>query len=114
MLNQLCIVMTADHSISDVKTDKASAGIRLDELLRDFHIAGAGAPWSGQDQMKACPNLRAAHIYFRYLNQAFLDNVVEQLLTEPRIDQVIQRTDLLADEKPGYYVITRDRGALRF
>ena len=49
MLNELCIVMIADHSISDVKTDKALAGIRLDELLGGFHIAGAGKAWSKGD-----------------------------------------------------------------
>jgi predicted AlkP superfamily pyrophosphatase or phosphodiesterase len=55
MLKQLCIVMTADHSISDVKTDKAAAGIRLDELLSGFHIAGAGKAWSRGEQIKVCP-----------------------------------------------------------
>jgi hypothetical protein len=56
MLNELCIVMIAAHSISDAKTDKALAGIRLDELLDSFYIAGAGKAWSKGDQIKACPH----------------------------------------------------------
>lgn len=114
MLNELCIVMTADHSISNVKADKASAGIRLDELLSGFQVAGAGEAWSRGDQIKACPNLRAAHIYVRYLTPGFLNGVVQQLRADSRIDQMIHRTDLLTNETPGYYVTTRDRGDLRF
>jgi hypothetical protein len=114
MLNELCIVMIPDHSIIDVKTDKALVGIRLDELLSGFHIAGTGEAWSKGDEIKACPNLRAAHLYFQYLTQGFLNGVVQQLLTDSRIDQIIHLTDLLADERPSYYVTTRDRGDLRF
>jgi hypothetical protein len=114
MLAQLCVIMTADHSISDVGEDETSAGIQLNELLKEYSITDAGQKWSGEDQIKACPNLRAAHIYFRHPAAGRRDEVTRQLLTDPRIDQVIYRKDLTPGQKPGYCVTTQDRGELHF
>jgi hypothetical protein len=85
MLEEGCLVMTADHSMSNVLED--------DEGLTGFQVADAGEPWTEGDQMKVCPNLRAAHIYFRRSIPDLLQGVVQQLLPDPRIDQIMWRAD---------------------
>jgi hypothetical protein len=66
-LNELRIVVIADHSISHAKANKALVGVWLDESLDSFHIVGAGEAWSTGHQIKACPNLRATHYIFGIL-----------------------------------------------
>ena len=114
MLEEVCLVMTADHSMSNVLDDEEESAIRLDARLTGFQVADAGNPWREGDQLKVCPNLRAAHIYFRRFTPDLLQGAVEQLLPDPRIDQIMWRADLTGKEDRGFRVVTRNRGSLLF
>lgn len=113
-LAELCIVLTGDHSQADMLANTDQAGIDLDTLLADFNVATAGTPWSSDDQLVICPNMRAACIYFRRPTVGRLTQVGTQLLSDPRIDQVIWAAEVLGNGARGYYVATRDRGRLHF
>lgn len=113
-LQEFCLVLTGDHSQSDMLADSTVAGIDLDQVLADFDIAEVGTPWSNDEQLVICPNMRLAHIYFRQPTREQISRVITQLVTEPRIDQVLWRADLVGEAGEGYYVITRDRGRLHF
>ena len=114
MLEEVCVVLTADHSQSMIGEDKEKAGIHLDEVLAGFALADAGEPWDGDDQLMVCPNMRAAQIYFHRPDVEQLERVVHQLLTDPRVDQVMWRDALVAKGGRGYRVVTHDRGILHF
>lgn len=115
LLEDYSIVLTGDHAQSETKVETTTAGIALDELLEDFTIAPIGQSWREQDQLIACPNLRMAQIYFKKPTSQQVDAIVKQLLTEPRVDQVIWRGGLKDDEVSGdYFVSTGDRGGLHF
>jgi hypothetical protein len=113
MLEEVCLVMTADHSMSSIIHEEESA-IRLDVGLTGFQLADAGDPWKEGDQLKVCPNLRAAHIYFRRSTPDLLQRVAEQLLPDPRIDQIMWRADLTGKGDRGFRVVTKNRGSLLF
>lgn len=112
MLQELCLVLTGDHSQSDVLSEKDEANIQLDELLADFSLAELGRPWSAENQLMVCPNLRMAQIYFQSPDQSQLNKVVSQLLSEPRIDQVMWRANLFDETTTGYCIAAADRGRL--
>jgi hypothetical protein len=114
MLEEVCVVMTADHSMSNVLEDEEESAIRLDEKLTGFQVAEAGEPWTEGDQLKVCPNLRAAHIYFRRFTPDLLHEAVEQLLPDPRIDQIMWRQERSEKVDGGFRVVTRSRGSLSF
>jgi hypothetical protein len=113
-LDEVCLVMTADHSMSDVLEDRDDSTIRLEERLSEFQIAETGKPWTGGDQLKICPNLRAAHVYFRRCTPEQIQKAIQQLLLDPRIDQIMWRADLVSKEEKGYQVVTRNRVSLCF
>lgn len=114
MLRDLCIVITGDHSQSEMVEDSAEAGIPLHELLADFELADAGEAWESDDQVIACPNLRAAEIYFRQPTAERLDRAADALLADERVDQIMWRTQTVDATGHGYQVLTRDRGRLHF
>lgn len=115
LLQEFCLILTGDHSQSDVMADEEAASIWLNELLSDFSLAQAGETWSDQEQMIICPNLRMAQIYFKIPARIhYVESVVKQLLTEPGIDQVIWRAELTDKDRPGYQVATANRGELNF
>lgn len=114
LLAELCIFVTGDHSQTDMVPDEAEAAINLTHVLEDFDIAAAGTPWSRDDQLVICPNLRVAQVYYRRPTAERLDRTCRQLLTEPRIDQVFWGADVLGDNERGHYVATADRGRLHF
>ncbi|MEZ4715026.1 MAG: alkaline phosphatase family protein [Caldilineaceae bacterium] len=64
MLDRVAVVLTGDHSQSDVLPEEEQPGIRLDELLESFQVADAGTAMSDADDLVVCPNLRAAQIYY--------------------------------------------------
>lgn len=113
MLDEICLIMTGDHSQSDMDDDEETAAIRLDEILADFNLADAGEGWQSEDQLVACPNLRTAQIYFRSPTEEALQKVTESLLADGRVDQVMRRADLVGSEG-GYYLVTGDRGWIGF
>lgn len=114
MLNELCIVLTGDHSQTDVIDDEERAGILLDEILSDFSVAEPGLSWDEEDEIMICPDMRSAQIYFQELTSEQLDHAVELLLADPRVDQAIWRAEDLGKGQEGYYIATQERGRLRF
>jgi hypothetical protein len=112
-LAEFCLILTGDHSQSDMLAHKETAGIQLDDLLADFSMAEPGKSWQGDDELIVCPDMRSAQLYFRNLTPAKLEHAIKQLLRDERIDQLLWRANDL-DDRPGYCVASRDRGQLRF
>ncbi len=112
MLEEVCLVVTGDHSQSNVVDEKNDPGIKLDELLGSFSIASPGEPMEDSDNLVICPNLRSAQIYFHSPTQNRLRRVTESLLSDQRIDQVIWSGDVVDSEPAGIHILTADRGKL--
>ncbi|MCA9071029.1 MAG: alkaline phosphatase family protein, partial [Planctomycetaceae bacterium] len=85
-LSDYAIVITGDHSQSDL--DEAPA-VDMNEVLADFQIVGAGAPWRKSEDLMVCPNMRAAQIYLRPDLWKRRQDVIDALLGSEDIDQVI-------------------------
>lgn len=111
VLDELCIVLTADHSQSGVLDDETAA-IQLDDLLGEWQIADPASGWKEADQLMVCPNMRAAEIYFQRSREHDEQQVVRTLLSDPRVDHVIWRA--ASDPQEQFRVATADRGELRF
>jgi len=112
MLDEVAIVITGDHSQSDL-IDDDRCGIHLSDLLDDFQIVKAGETWHSGDQIMVCPNMRAVQVYFRRDSRVEPDDVAAALLRDERIDQTIRLVPTDSDG-PAYRVTTRDRGTLEF
>lgn len=110
VLEDACIMLTADHAHSDVFPGDRGR-IVLEEHLSDYRQAGPGSGWNDEEIM-VCPNMRAAEIYFRRGSSLTVQEVCSTLLQDPRIDQVIWREP--GEPRATYCVATRDRGELRF
>jgi hypothetical protein len=114
LLSEYAVLVTGDHSQSDLDEEP---GINLDDVLKDFHLVEAGAPWREDEDLMACPNMRAAQIYLRPGLWARRDDVTEALLKSDEIDQVIWcDSDGGLNESPTarFHVATRERGRLSF
>jgi hypothetical protein len=111
VLTELGIVLTADHSHSDVGEGE-SAGIPLEAILGAYACADPAAPPRNGDDLVLCPNMRAAEIYCRRDGPDFVEGVCATLLKEPRTDQVIWRQP--ETDADLFHVATADRGRLRF
>jgi hypothetical protein len=112
LLEETAIVITGDHSQSDLPHGKTDTSIDLHKWLSDFSMVSAGRPWQDEDLL-ICPNMRAAQIYFHPRVQQQSMKIIATLLEEPRIDQIISR-EPGADAADRYRVWTRDRGELLF
>jgi len=113
-LSDVAIVLTGDHSQSDVVADTERAGIRLDQLLDSFAVADEGTPMAEAEDLVICPNLRTAQIYFHTPSQNRVEKVIDSLLPDDRVDQVLWSAGLLNQDHHGYHVATADRGELHF
>ena len=113
VLADTCVIVTSDHGHCDIHPDAARAVIRLDRLLGNFRLATLGRRWRPGDQVMICPNMRAAQLYLRDPGASLLQAVTKDLLTDPRVDQVIWRTSLSEPGTSGYTVAS-GRGRLRF
>ena len=109
VVRELCLMLTADHSHSDVRKE-AAAGIVLDDLLSAFPLAHPGDDWTSDEELMVCGNMRAAEIYFRRPEPARIARVCRALLEAPQVDQVIWREG--RDDRDPVRVTTRDRGEL--
>lgn len=114
MLTEFSILVVGDHSQSNVLPNEEIAAISLDQVLADFSVAEVGQAWSAEDQLMACPNLRMAQIYFRGSSSAQFEQIIEELLSESRVDQSRWRANLVEQSGRGYHVATAERGALHF
>lgn len=118
MLSEVCVLITGDHSQSDIIEDHEHSGIDLSKSLLEFDMVDAGEDWSGSDQLMICPNLRAAQIYFADPEDASIpalaQQVISKLLNTPHIDQVIWRHKLLQPDGQGYVVKSQDHGEIHF
>ena len=116
LLDEAVIIVTGDHSQSDVEPAAEDREVDLSEILNDYRLVPGGADWVEENQIMACPNMRAAQIYFsNSTRSAQQSQVVQTLLEHPKIDQIFRATE---DESvPGgrrYQVATSDRGNLEF
>lgn len=108
-LQQFTIIVTGDHSQSDVLSSTEGAKISLTELLEGFKIAPAGK-WENPQELKVCPDMRCAQIYHDATLEDDLKKLVRILLKDPRVDQV-----LWCDrERRTFWVETAGFGELRF
>ncbi len=114
MLADLCIILSGDHSQSDVVEDATESAILLDDVLATFTIAAAGAAMDAEDDLVVCPNLRAMQVYFHTPRRHHVTQVIDHLLAEARIDQVIWHGNLLGEEQPRFFIATQERGRLCF
>ena len=113
-LSDLAIVVTGDHSQSDLNDDPSTTAIDIGEILREFSQSTPGKDWGGDDQIMICPNLRAAQVYLREGAPTRICDVVERLLRCERIDQVIWREMNEENQAIAYHVATIGDARLRF
>jgi hypothetical protein len=109
VLRETSIVVTADHSHSDVDAG-AGAAIDLEEMLAGYRTGDPARGWRTDDELMICPNMRAAEVYVRR-SAADLSRLGGALLNATGVDHVIWRA---SEDDPYLHVVTRDRGALRF
>jgi hypothetical protein len=114
LLDEVCIVLTGDHSQTDVLPDDAAPAIDLSEVLADFAIAEAGDTWDDDEQLLICPNMRATCIYLRQPTPERIDAIARALLADERVDQVIWAAALTEANAAGHHIVTRERGRLHF
>lgn len=110
LLNDLCVIVTGDHSQSDIIDKDSRDGVDLSAVLSGWSMVGAGEKWTEHDQLMICPNLRAAQIYVHNPEGVKINRIIERLFVEDRIDQVFWK-DI---GRRGYRIDTADRGRLRF
>lgn len=114
LLQEVAIVLTGDHSQSDVLPEKEEPGIALEDILSEFSVAATGMPMESQDDLVVCPNLRTAQVYFHTPTREALQAVVDDLLVDTRVDQVMWSAGLLDVDQIGVHVVTAARGTLHF
>lgn len=113
-LDEHMVVIVGDHSQSPLVMDDDERGINLTETLQDFNLVDAGHGWDKDNEIIACPNLRASLFYFSRIDETRFNRVADRLLEDSRIDQVIWRSSLLGTLEQGYYVKTAGDGQLYF
>lgn len=113
LLDELAILVTGDHSQSDLVADEEARGIQLDELLAEYPLVKPGGEWTDDEQLMICPNMRAAQIYVRRSPWPEMEQLVLRLLSDRRIDQVIYREET-PDGDDRFRVSTAQRGNLTF
>lgn len=113
-LSEHIVLIVGDHSQSPLVEDDNKRGINLNQVLADYHLVDSGKGWSDDDEIIACPNLRATLFYFNEIDKNRFYRVVDTLLDDERIDQVIWRGKLLGILESGYYVQTAKHGRLFF
>jgi hypothetical protein len=119
-LAESALVLTGDHSQSELLPDASERALRIDELLADFPLVPAGDVFTADDQIMLCTNLRACQVYTAPRFEADLSDLVARCLSSPKIDQVIWQGDGQRDGNGpenvdrATHVATADRGRLTF
>jgi len=114
MLAEIAIIITGDHSQSDIVDDEEQAAIDLTEVIPDFPAADVGKGFESGVDVVLCPNGRVSSIYLRDVSSANVNTIIRQLVAEERVDQVMCSEGYLQTAEPGYHVFTADRGDLHF
>src|SRR5690606_20436706 len=91
-LEEFAIVISGDHSQTDMIEDRDRRGIDVSELLEGYQVATPGQPWQEGDDVMICPNMRACHIYLKESEPALRDRIVQRLIEDSRVDQVLWRS----------------------
>ncbi|MCA9025317.1 MAG: alkaline phosphatase family protein [Planctomycetaceae bacterium] len=121
-LENFAIVICGDHSQTDQLRDPDGRGINLVEILEGYQLTTAGQPWEETDELMVCPNMRACHIYLKDRSATTRGEITEQLLNDPRVDQVLWRDGAWEDaesQKPindpynTYHIVNRS-ASLKF
>ncbi|HVL38446.1 MAG TPA: alkaline phosphatase family protein [Fimbriimonadaceae bacterium] len=113
-LEETAFVIVGDHAQCAVCDESKRPAIELDEVLRGFDLIGAGEPLDEDRELLVAPNLRACAIYCNRPDLERVDRIAQLLISDPRVDQVMFRSDLVLTSEPGFRVLTSDRGTLRF
>jgi hypothetical protein len=119
VLQDTYILITSDHGHSEVLGDRDRAAIRLHETLHAFRQATLGKPWEDNDEIMICPNMRSAQIYLREARSRHevdarqLQLIIDNVLSDARVDQVLWRTQDVRPAARGYSMLT-SRGGLEF
>jgi hypothetical protein len=96
-LADMCLIITGDHSQSPIQ-ETDDAGIALESFFDDaLDVAMRGETWDSDEDIMACPNLRAAQLYFKDPHSETIKKAIDIISRDERIDQVIWRADLLGD-----------------
>ncbi|MEX0938093.1 MAG: alkaline phosphatase family protein [Pirellulales bacterium] len=114
MLSELAVVITGDHSQTDMRDLSGREAVDLNEVLQNFELVDAGKSWDSDDELMVCPNMRAAQIYLRRGYWPKLAQIKDQLLADDRIDQVIWRGQLDDENHTTFHVATSERGEVAF
>ncbi|KAA5539083.1 alkaline phosphatase family protein [Roseiconus nitratireducens] len=105
----LDLVIVGDHSQVEFG-DNGPRVLQVDEALEAFQQATVGKGWQDDDQIFICPNMRAAAIYPRDVDDASLrQRIVQTLVSLDEVDQVIHQ-----DDDGTLQIETSDRGRLAF
>jgi len=113
-LNDHTILIVGDHGQTGLVIDDDERGINLTQVLQDFKLVDAGHGWKDDNEIIACPNLRASIFYVNHLEKARFTEVVDCLLNDERIDQVIWRESSDSTPNHKYIVQTANNGQLAF
>lgn len=116
LLEDVCVLVTGDHSQTDQADSEEGRGILLDDLLAPYSLAEAGTRWEDEDDLMVCPNMRAVQIYLRENGADLRESIVEKLLCDQRVDQVFWQ-EPNKDEpetKVSWTVVTKKSGRLNF
>jgi hypothetical protein len=113
VLSDTIVIVTSDHGHCDILRERSEAVIRLDKMLMRFRQATLGKAWSAKDEIMICPNMRASQIYVQRPTPEIIERIAADILTDPRIDQVIWRTALTSEGAAGYTVVS-SRGRIDF
>lgn len=108
------ILIVGDHSQSPLVIDDDERGINLNRILQDFNLVNAGKSWKTDDEIIACPNLRATLFYFSKIDEQRFHRLLDCLLEDARIDQVMWRSSLLDQFSNGYHIKSATNGQLHF
>jgi hypothetical protein len=90
-LEESAILISGDHSQTDMIENRDWRGIDVAEILDGYQVATPGQPWQDGDDVIICPNMRACHVYLRDRTPAAREEVVRRLLMDSRVDQVLWR-----------------------
>lgn len=122
-LSKIAVVISGDHSQTDMTDDASQRGIDVAKVLEGFQLTKTGKTWNSGDDVMVCPNMRACHIYIKDKCEQQRKRVVDKLLTDSRIDQVFWRdgtwqspndVEPVHPDRNVFHVETADRGTLTF